>query len=159
MSLMEEPEQIFRKEALEYYSGAQEQGHVLRLSPSWTRWTFWLLLGAVGFYGAFGVLGWVSEYASGPAVVRAVDRLEVTAPSAGRVSSVEIQPGQRVKEGQILIRFFAGEEQASLTRFNQEFEHQLLRRMDPQAPVVSSGPCCLTPNPATACRPAWASSR
>jgi membrane fusion protein (multidrug efflux system) len=129
MSLMEEPEQIFRREALDYYAGAQEQGHVLRISPSWTQWAFWLLLGVVGFYGAFGVLGWVSEYASGPAVVRAADRLEVTALSAGRVTSVEVQPGQRVKEGQILIRFFAGQERASLERFNQEFELQLLRRM------------------------------
>jgi membrane fusion protein (multidrug efflux system) len=129
MSLMEEPEQIFRKEALEYYAGAREHGEVLRLSPSWTRWAFWLLLAAVGFYGAFGVLGWVSQYASGPAVVRAANRLEVTALSAGKVTSVEVQPGQRVKEGQVLVRFFAGEERASLERFNQEFEHHLMQRM------------------------------
>ncbi len=129
MSLMEDPEQIFRREALDYYAGAREHGEILRLSPSWTRWAFWLLLATVGFYGAFGVLGWVSEYASGPAVVRAEDRLEVTALSAGRVTSVEVQPGQRVKEGQILVRFFAGEEQASVARFSQEFEHHLLRRM------------------------------
>ena len=43
--------------------------------------------------------------------------------------TVEVQPGQRVKEGQILVRFFAGVEQASLERFNQEFEFHLLRRM------------------------------
>lgn len=126
---MDESKQIFRKEALDYYAGAREHADVLRLSPSWTRWTFWLLLAAVGFYGAFGVLAWVSEYASGPAVVRAADRLEVTALASGRVTSVEVQPGQRVKEGQILVRFFAGQEQASLERFNQEFEHQLMRRM------------------------------
>jgi membrane fusion protein (multidrug efflux system) len=126
---MEEPEQMFRREALDYYAGAQDQGAVLRLSPAWTRWTFWLLLAAVGFYGAFGVLGWISEYASGPAVVRAADRLELTALSSGRVTSVEVQPGQRVKEGEVLVRFFAGQEQASLERFNQEFELQLLRRM------------------------------
>jgi membrane fusion protein (multidrug efflux system) len=126
---MEDQEPIFRREALEHHAGAQEQGPVLRLSPSWTRWAFWLLLAVVGFYGAFGVLGWVSEYASGPAVVRAEARLEVTALSAGRVTSVEVRPGQRVKEGQVLVRFFAGVEQASLERYNQEFELQLLRRM------------------------------
>jgi len=126
---MEDHSQMFRKEALDHHAGAQEHGGVLRLSPSWTRWTFWLLLGVVGFYGAFGVLGWISEYASGPAVIRAESRVEVTALSAGRVTSVEVRPGQRVKEGQVLVRFFAGMEQASLERFNQEFELHLLRRM------------------------------
>jgi multidrug efflux pump subunit AcrA (membrane-fusion protein) len=126
---MEEPGQIFRREALEHYAGVQEHSAVLRLSPSWTRWIFWLLLAAAGFYGAFGVLGWVSEYASGPAVVRAEARLEVTALSPGRVTAVEVRPGQRVKEGEVLVRFFAGQEQASLERFHQEFELQLLRRM------------------------------
>lgn len=43
---------------------------MLRLSPSWTSWAFWLLLAVVVFYGVLGVFGRVSEYASGPAVVR-----------------------------------------------------------------------------------------
>jgi membrane fusion protein (multidrug efflux system) len=120
---------MYRKEALEHHAGAQETGRVLRLSPGWTHWAFWLLLAVVGFYGAFGVFGWISEYASGPAVVRAENRVEVTALSAGRVTSVEVQPGQRVKEGQILVRFFAGQEQAALERFHQEFELHLMRRM------------------------------
>jgi membrane fusion protein (multidrug efflux system) len=120
---------MFRKEALDYYAGAQENGGVLRLSPSWTQWAFWLLLAVVGFYGAFGVFGWITEYASGPAVVRADSRVEVTALSPGRVTSVEVRPGQRVKEGQVLVRFFAGQEQASLERYNQEFELHLMRRM------------------------------
>ncbi|OJH37748.1 hypothetical protein BON30_26550 [Cystobacter ferrugineus] len=33
-------------------------------------WAFWLLLVVVLFYGALGVFGRMSEYASGPAVVR-----------------------------------------------------------------------------------------
>ncbi|WP_232536825.1 efflux RND transporter periplasmic adaptor subunit [Cystobacter fuscus] len=56
-------------------------------------------------------------------------RLEVTALLAGRVTSVEVQPGQRVKEGQILARFFAGPEQASLERYQHEFELLLVQRM------------------------------
>ncbi|MFY0576355.1 efflux RND transporter periplasmic adaptor subunit [Cystobacter fuscus] len=83
----------------------------------------------VGFYVAFGIFGWVTQYASGPAVVRMQGRLEVTALSAGQVTSVEVQPGQRVKEGQILARFFAGPEQASLERYEHEFELLLLQRM------------------------------
>jgi multidrug efflux pump subunit AcrA (membrane-fusion protein) len=103
---METREQIFRKEALEHQEiGMQERGTVLRLSPGWTRWAFWLLLGVVVFYGCFGVVGRMSEYASGPAVVRMAERLEVTAVSAGRITAVEVRPGQRVKEGQVLARF------------------------------------------------------
>ncbi|EPX55947.1 hypothetical protein D187_008202 [Cystobacter fuscus DSM 2262] len=126
---MAEHDRIFRKEALDYQAGAKEQGSVLRLSPSWTRWGFWLLLAVVGFYVAFGIFGWISQYATGPAVVRMEDRLEVTALSAGRVTSVEVHPGQRVKEGQILARFFAGPEQASLERYEHEFELLLMQRM------------------------------
>jgi membrane fusion protein (multidrug efflux system) len=126
---MEDHSRIFRKEALDHHAAAEEGGSILRLSPAWTRWVFWLLLAVVGFYGALGIFGWMSEYASGPAVVRAEARVEVTALSAGRVTSVEVHPGQRVKEGQILVHFFAGVEQASLERFNQEFELHLLRRM------------------------------
>jgi membrane fusion protein (multidrug efflux system) len=126
---MEDPERIFRKEAIEHHVGAQEHGDVLRLSPAWTRWSYWLLVAAVTFYGAFGVLGWISQFATGPAVVRARARIEVTALASGRVTAVEVQPGQRVKEGQVLVRFFAGVEQASLERYRDEFELQLLRRM------------------------------
>lgn len=43
---------------------------MLRLSPAWTHWAFWLLLAVVVFYAALGLVGRVSEYASGPAVVR-----------------------------------------------------------------------------------------
>jgi multidrug efflux pump subunit AcrA (membrane-fusion protein) len=126
---MNDHDRIFRKEALDHQAGAQEHGNVLRLSPSWTRWAFWLLLAVVSFYVAFGIFGWISEYATGPAVVRMENRMEVTALSAGRVTSVEVQPGQRVKEGQILARFFAGPEQASLERYKHEFEMHLLQRM------------------------------
>jgi multidrug efflux pump subunit AcrA (membrane-fusion protein) len=126
---MADHDRIFRKEALDHQAGAQEKGTVLRLSPSWTRWGFWLLLAVVGFYVAFGIFGWISQYSTGPAVVRMEDRLEVTVLSAGRVTSVEVQPGQRVKEGQILARFFAGSEQASLERYKHEFELLLMQRM------------------------------
>lgn len=68
---MENPDQIFRREAVEHRgAGTQEQGGLLRLSPAWTSWAFWLLLAVVVFYGVLGVFGRVSQYASGPAVVR-----------------------------------------------------------------------------------------
>jgi hypothetical protein len=68
---VEKPDQIFRREAVEHRgAGIQEEGALLRLSPVWMSWAFWLLLAVVVFYGALGVFGRMSEYASGPAVVR-----------------------------------------------------------------------------------------
>lgn len=125
----QERESLFRKEALDYHAGGQEHGDVLRLSPAWTRWAFGLLLAAVVFYSAFGVLGRISEYASGPAIVQVEGRMDLAALAPGVVTSVEVQPGQRVAADQVLVRFSAAQEQAELDRFNREFELQLVRRM------------------------------
>ncbi len=71
---MENPAQIFRREAVKHQEvGTQDGGAVLRLSPAWTYWAFWLLLAVVVFSGAFGLLGRVSEYATGPALVQLGD--------------------------------------------------------------------------------------
>ena len=74
---MEDRAQVFRSEAIKHQGlGTQEGGAVLRLSPAWTRGAFWLLLAVVAFYVTFGLVGRVSEYASGPAVVH-VDEHQV----------------------------------------------------------------------------------
>jgi RHS repeat-associated protein len=125
----ERPQQLFRQEVLDQHLCGRETGDPLRISPVWSQWTFTLLLVAVAFYLAFGILGHVSVYATGPAVVRFEDRMEFTALSPGRVTSVEAQPGQRLSAGQVLVRFFDDPEQAELERFNREFELHLVRRL------------------------------
>src|SRR5688572_11428803 len=87
---------IFRKEALEHHAAPPREGEPLRLSPTWTRWTFWLLAGACFTAVAYGIVGQVSEYATGPAVVRIEGKTDVTAQAAGVVASVHVQPGQHV---------------------------------------------------------------
>lgn len=68
---MEDRAAVFRGEAIKHQGlGTNEGGAVLRLSPAWTQWAFWLLLAVVGFYAALGVFGRVSEYATGPALIR-----------------------------------------------------------------------------------------
>ena len=123
-------QELFRKQALDYHEGAEEYGGVLRLSPAWTRWTLPLLLGVAVFYGAFALFGRLALYATGPAVVRMEDRVDLSAVAAGRVDALEVQPGQRVSAGQVLVRLSDEVERAELERFEHEFELLLMRRME-----------------------------
>lgn len=118
---------IYRQEALEHHNSVQEEGDVLHISPEWTRWTYWLILGLVGTALLLSVLGTVSEYASGPAVVHFEGKVEVTSHGAGLVAAVEVHPGQQVRAGQRLVTFASQEETASLERLRLEHELQLVR--------------------------------
>ncbi|RKG95930.1 HlyD family efflux transporter periplasmic adaptor subunit [Corallococcus carmarthensis] len=107
----------------------QQDGDVLRLAPDWTRWTFWWLALILGVGLLMCVVGTVSEYAVGPALVRVEQRRDVTAQSAGVVATVEIQPGQRVAAGQVLVTLQSEEEDAELARIEHQMELLLLRYM------------------------------
>ncbi len=120
---------LFRSEALQHYEQGWERGGLLRLSPEWTGYTFWVLLGACVFGLLFAALVHVSEYASGPAVVRLEGRMDLPSPVSGTVAAVEVNPGQRVAAGQVLARLGAARELAELERYEREFEMMLLRRM------------------------------
>ncbi|HEX8824658.1 MAG TPA: HlyD family efflux transporter periplasmic adaptor subunit, partial [Archangium sp.] len=121
---------IFRKEALEYYKQYQRQeGDVLLLAPGWTRWTFWVLVSMLAVGLLLCLVGTVSEYAEGPALVRMERRRDVMAQGAGVVATVEIQPGQRVAAGQVLVTLQAEEERSALARIEQEMELHLVRYM------------------------------
>ncbi|MFL5350548.1 MAG: hypothetical protein ACJ8AT_37735 [Hyalangium sp.] len=85
-------DELFRRQALEHHAGAQEYGRVLRLPPSWTPWTLALLLGAAVFFVGFTLLGRLSVYATGPAVVRLDERTEPTAQGSAVVTA--LLPGE-----------------------------------------------------------------
>lgn len=118
---------IFREEALRHHEGAQQDGDVLRISPSWTRWTYWTLLGLLLAALAYSLLGTLPEYATGPALVKVEGQSQLTVDTPGIVSSVEVRPGQRVEPGQALVRFRSEQEAVSLERIQREFELQLIR--------------------------------
>ena len=77
---------LFREEALAHHTNFHGEGDVLRVSPAWTRWSYWLLciVCAAGFL--YACLGKIHQYAAGPAVVRADNRTELTAKTAGVVA-------------------------------------------------------------------------
>ncbi|AKF82290.1 membrane fusion protein, multidrug efflux system [Myxococcus fulvus] len=121
---------IFRKEALEYYQQHRRQeGDVLLLAPGWTRWTYWVLMGMLALGVLLCVVGTVSEYAEGPALVRVERRRDVMAQVAGVVATVDVQPGQRVEAGQTLVTFQADEEHSALSRIEHEMDLLLVRYM------------------------------
>ena len=131
-----EPQGLFRKEALDQLQAGARAG-LLRISPAWTRWTYWLVVLVVAASLAYSFFGTVDEYASGPALIRAEGRRELTALAAGTVAVVEVRPGQRVTSGQLLVRFNDAEEQAEHARLEREFELQLIKTLRDPADQVA----------------------
>jgi membrane fusion protein (multidrug efflux system) len=126
----------FRQEALEYHQRApREDGDVLRIAPEWTRWAYRVLLAVLAAGAFFSVVGTLYEYASGPALIRVEGRTDLPVDFSGVVASVEVQPGQGVEAGQVLVRFAAEQEQLSLARLEREFELQLVRYLRDPADV------------------------
>ncbi|ACY18314.1 HlyD family efflux transporter periplasmic adaptor subunit [Haliangium ochraceum] len=116
---------LFREEALEAYSESDEHGDVLRISPGWVGWTFWLLLFACVSALLYAALGTVSEYSSGPALVRMNGRTELTASRPGTIEEIYVVPGQRVRAGQVLVRLHDIDALVEYQRINDDFEAQL----------------------------------
>jgi biotin carboxyl carrier protein len=136
--LQERVESIFREEALEYYiSRGQHEGDLLRISPEWMGLAYWLLLTVFVAGLLYTVVGTMNEYATGPAIVRFEGRIDLRSISAGTVTSIEVQPGQRVSANKLLVRFYDAQEVAELERINKEFELQLIKSLNnPSDPAI-----------------------
>lgn len=125
---MDSKPSIFRAEALEHQKkGSTEEGDVMRISPAWTQVSYLLLVGVLVVGILFCMLGSIHEYATGPALIRIEGQRELAVDTAGLVSQVHVQPGQRVRVGQTLMTFFSQQETGALERIEREFELQLVR--------------------------------
>lgn len=121
---------LFRKRAVDRFrEGERGEGDVLRISPVWMQWSYWLLLAVLAGGLLFSWFGTVREYASGPAVVLTPGAGELTATAVGTVTSVDVQPGEQVEAGALLVRFYGAQEAAELRRIESEFKLQLVRRL------------------------------
>ncbi|RKH08232.1 HlyD family efflux transporter periplasmic adaptor subunit [Corallococcus sp. CA053C] len=128
---MEGKPSIFRKEALDYYQlHRRHEGDVLRVAPRWTRWAYPLLMGLVALVLVFSAVGSVSEYATGPALIRVERRVRLTAPETAVVTSVAVRPGQHVAPGQVLMSLQPEAELRELTRLQREVDLQRLRTLE-----------------------------
>lgn len=120
----------FRSEAVEHYHrGTGEQGQVLEITPAWTRRAYPVLLALMVFALLFSIFFQVDEWAAGVGVVRSAGRVDVTAPAGGTVAAIEVEPGQVVAAGDLLVRLYGAQETAELRRVRREFQLGLLDRL------------------------------
>jgi membrane fusion protein (multidrug efflux system) len=99
------PLEAFRVEAAEnHLKTYDEQSDMFQTLPKWLKRAQWALVGLVLVSLLGGLFGKVNEYTSGPAVIRGRGKVEVTAKAPGRVCSVEVSVGDRVKAGDTLVR-------------------------------------------------------
>lgn len=96
---------IFRPESLEFHSkGQMHQGRLRLRLPRWLRYSYGLLIVFIGVTLAYAVFARVNEIATGPFLVRATHKVGVTSRIGGVVSSVMVDVGETVHEGDILLR-------------------------------------------------------
>jgi membrane fusion protein (multidrug efflux system) len=120
--------ELFRTEALSFHQqGDHGGGDILRMSPEWIPAAYWLLLVVIAAGATYGTFGTLTEYASGPAVVRVEGRTHVTTPTASTVATVDVQPGQHIAAGHVLVTLYLADRSAELERLNREFDLQMIK--------------------------------
>jgi multidrug resistance efflux pump len=118
---------LFRAQALEFHRQGGARGDVLHLTPRAFFWTHWSLVAAMAALVGYAFVGQIDEYASGPALVRVDSVYDVTAQRPAVVAHVEVDPGQHVAAGQVLVRMQASGEQAELESVERELSDQLAK--------------------------------
>jgi multidrug efflux pump subunit AcrA (membrane-fusion protein) len=97
-------EQLFRREALDHHSGgAGALADVLHSPRAWLNWSYRLLVLVAAAGLAFACFARVDEYATGAAVIRAEGPILVTAQTEATVGRIDVAPGERVVEGQVVM--------------------------------------------------------
>lgn len=117
---------IFRAAAIEAHRRGSRPGRPLHIVATWTRWALGVTLAVVVAGLVFASTARVGEYAQGVAVVRREGRQVVTSTVAGIVQTIEVQPGQHVVAGQVVIRLDDASERAELERVEREYEQRLV---------------------------------
>ncbi len=121
--------QLFRREAIEHQSARTARAEMVRIAPRSTAWAMRLLVVAMVVALFFLSVGRVNEYASGPALVRIDGRTSLSSSRPALVQSIEVRPGDRVEEGDVLLQLFSSEEAADLESATREFDDQLVKLM------------------------------
>jgi membrane fusion protein, multidrug efflux system len=113
--------ELFRQEAVEYHTGnLNQEGELLKGLPSWlTRSHLFILVFAVAGF-AYTLAARMEENASGPAMIRAKNKIIVSALTTGMVRSVAVSVGDIVRKGDLLVQLQSAPGDNLLTRVKQE---------------------------------------
>lgn len=129
---------LFRAEALAAHSRGARPGRPLHIASGWTRWAVRVTLLVVVAGLIFVTTARVGEYAEGHAVVRREGRVVVTSAVPGTVQSIEVETGQHVEVGQVLVRLHDAAQKAELDRVEREYEQRLVELLrSPSDPARS----------------------
>ena len=116
---------LFRREALEAHDALGDQGQVVRVSPNWVPRAHWVLSALLLALLMFLCVGRISQYSSGPAVIRTDNRTDVVSKIAGTVAMVQVSAGDAVEPGQVVARLYDQHESNSLSDLEEQWETQL----------------------------------
>jgi membrane fusion protein (multidrug efflux system) len=120
---------LFRQEALAAHRERNDMGDVIRVSPAWTRAMYGSLVAMLGLGLLAAAVGEVTQYSTGPAVIRQHGRSDVAAAAAGAIASIDVEPGETVREDQILVRLGDIAERADYESTRDDFHAQLRNRL------------------------------
>jgi multidrug efflux pump subunit AcrA (membrane-fusion protein) len=115
----------FRREALDAHDTHADEGDVVRFVPRWLNGAYWVLCALVAVALGFLLIGRVSQYAAGVAVIRADNRVGVVTNVAGTVEAVQVAAGDHVEAGQALARLYSQQEAQSVSGLDEQWEAQL----------------------------------
>jgi membrane fusion protein (multidrug efflux system) len=102
---------------------------VIRVSPAWTKAMYISLVAMLGIGVIAAATGEITQYSTGPAVVRQHGRADVAAAAAGAIASIDVEPGERVRKHQILVRLGDVTERAGFESTRDDFHSQLRNRL------------------------------
>lgn len=129
---------LYRRAALQAAS-APTWGDVVRVSPSWISWAYWVLVALLIGAAVLAVVGRVSTYSSGPAIVRSTARTPIAARNGGIVVALDVSPGDRVAAGAAIARLDDSEQRAAVDHLQREFESQLRNHMLDPGDLTADG--------------------
>jgi hypothetical protein len=88
------PAELFRREALEFWSRQRGPGPVLRATTAWVRWLYWIVLTLVMAGAALTFFARIDQSISGPVLVNAEKRTFVAVLPT--VANAHLQSGRPV---------------------------------------------------------------
>jgi membrane fusion protein (multidrug efflux system) len=121
--------ELFRQEALLAHRERRDLGDPIRVSPSWTKAMYGMLVALLVLGLCAAATFEITQYSTGPAVVRQHGRSDVAVAAGGAIASIDVGAGDNVRKDQILVRLGDLTERADFESTRDDFHAQLRNRL------------------------------